>query len=282
MSGALHHNGGPKGPVPTMARARARNDAIICVKLADGQIKINTPLYFNAECSNEPAWGPENQRANNFISANILYAFLQSEETPPAIRAHLITLTGRIQDPEEPERQGATRAYLLEISRAFSEDFINTLPVGEGIIPADQVHAWLSRSIDLTERAHERHLFNEHDDLYVIDDHLEVSALPFNDHGFVCARSAHQPTYNIAQKIWLRRKLRMDWCGPAVACESLAANVIDRFIDAQPSNTPLREQINGNVGDFYTPFADDFLHSMPRDGGQIPVSVMSRWFMRHL
>lgn len=282
MSGAEHQNGRPLGPGVARDGASIVVDAVVCTKSMDGQIRISTPMYFDPACSNEAAWGPENERKHNFIAANILYGFLQSDATPAAIKSHLMTLTGRIHDPDEPERENATRAYLLEISRSFSEDFISTLPVGEGIIPGDQVQDWLSRSIDVPHVTSSNPVFNEQDDRYIADHHVKVSDLPFVPHGFVCARTAKRPTYNISQKIWLQRQLRMDWRGPAAACESLAANVIDRFIDAQPQSTPLRQEINGNVGDFYSPFADDFLHTMPNNGGQIPVSVMSRWFTRHL
>lgn len=282
MSGAEHNIGRPLSPETAQAGTQSLVDAVICTRSKDGHLEINTPMYFDPTCSNEAAWGPADERAHNFIAANILYGFLQSNDTPAAIKSHLMALTGRIHDPDEPERESATRAYLLDISRSFSEDFISTLPVGEGIIPADQVQDWLARSIDVPRSTGTTPSFHEHNDCYIVDSSLEVKKLPFVQHGFVCARTAKKPTYNISQKIWLQRQLRMDWRGPAAACESLAANVIDRFIDAQPRTTPLRQQINGNVADFYSPFADDFVHTMPRNGGQIPVSVMSRWFTRNL
>lgn len=282
MSGAEQQIGRPLGRETAHDCAETVVDAVVCTKRMDGTIRISTPMHFDPSCSAEPAWGPEHERAYNFVAANILYGFLQSDVTPAAIKSHLMTLTDRIHDPDEPERQNATRAYLLDISRSFSEDFISTLPVGVGIIPGDQIQDWLSRSVDVPHTKYSDLTFDEQKDQYVADTVVAVSELPFEHHGFVCARTAKKPTYNIAQKIWLQRQLRMDWRGPAVACESLAANVIDRFIDAQPPTTPLRRQINGAVGDFYSPFADDFLHTMPRNGGQIPVSVMSRWFNRHL
>ncbi len=282
MSGVEPEIRRPPGANSAVAGKRMLTEAVTCIRHADGRIKISTPLHFNPACADEPAWGAKHERANNFIAANILYGFLQSDDTPENIRSHLMTLTGRIHDPDEPDRQDATRAYLLDISRNFSEDFINTLPTGEGIIPAEQVQQWLARSISVPTSGADSRVFDEHNDHYVSAEAVDIASLPFHHHGFVCGRTAKKPTYNIAQKIWLKRKLRMDWHGPTAACESLAANVIDRFIDAQPSSTPLRRAINGQVGDFYSPFADDFLHSMPRDGGQIPVSVMSRWFTRQL
>lgn len=283
MSGAEHAHCHPQRTSDKPAFHReGHTSAVVCIKDANGHVRINTPLYFNPEHADGPIWGASTERVGSFVAANILYEVLQGDESFGRIRSFLMTLAGRIQDADDRRRPQIAGSYLLELSRAFSEEFIITLPIGVGVIPVDQVRAWLHRSITLPDVESVNEIFDETDDCYSVSEAGDVPSLPFKRHGFVCARDETRPTYNIAQRIWLRKKLTMDWQGPKVACESLAANVIDRFMGAQPNKGPLKRRISGDVGDFYSPFADDFLHTMPDQGGQIPVSVMSRWFSRQI
>jgi len=256
-------------------------DDVTCTKSVDGRIEISTPLILDSGNLTETKWGVDS--GGKLLAASILYGFLLHEDLKNDLRNNLAELDIALADDACTSAQAIIGPYLADILALFTDELIATLPLGVGIIPCDGIRDWICRNVDGMPTLGNDLVFDENADCYAVGDIQDVSHLPFNTHGFVCGRAKSMiPRYNIAQRVWLNRQITMDWQGPPIVCESLAANVIDRFIDVQPSKTPLRQRINGQEDAFYSPFAEDFISELPPNGGQIPVSVIGKWFSRHL
>lgn len=259
--------------------------SITCWTNARGIIQTNVEPHFSRNKDRRDAWGRCEQNQNrNRIAADILYSFLQSSKAPTrntAYRDALLHTEAHWRD--DPAALPQEFIIVLELARAFRTEIIDDMPKGCCChIEGETVWEWLDRHAEQLNPSRSDATLAEREECYVTDCCGDVENLGFENHGFVCARHEEQPSFNIAQRLWLFRRERMDWRGTANATRNLAANVLDRLLTSTVVDTGVRTLVNGSVGDFYDPFRADFLEGMPDQGGQIPCSVLHRWLYRHL
>ena len=283
MSGAP--KAAPNGGNDTISRVPQwpeTTEPVVCSKHRDGKISIQAPLYFDSQCFDVNSWVQGEDRETVTLAGNVLYGFMLRHSgrlEDRDMRCHLARLVAEFSSDDEPDQRRQARSELIALARAFKADFFDTLPVCDGTIPDDQIEGWLERKVALPEPMQCEMEFGDPTDDFSLDAWPEIVTFPFGQHGFLCTRpNEASPLYNIKQRIWLEGRTQMDWVGAPVACRTLAANVIDRFLHLRAVESPLVRSIRKDKHAFYTPFAEDFLATMPRNGGQIPIAVIDRWF----
>ena len=238
-------------------------DAVVCYRGSDDTLRSNVPwLHKRHDCLPD-LWPESNKASNAYMSASILVEFL---------------INYRQIDQDE-----VIADWLRQLVPAFTTDFLDVMPDQGGIIPISVIDDWLDRHLPSSVLSLQVVTGQDPDeDQFDWDDWPDVTVVPFVRFGFVCSRTDEdKPEYNIRQRIWLRPQLQMDWCGSALAGLTLAANVVDEFVWACSSDKGIERQLQGHIEDIYESFVDDFVRTIPAEGGHIPVSVMRDWLYRH-
>ncbi len=238
-------------------------DAIVCFRGSGNALQSNVPLLHQRQDCLPDIWPEKNKGSNAYMSASILLEFL--------INHHQI-------DQDE-----VIAELLSQLVPAFTTEFIDVMPDQGGIIPISVISDWLDRNFPSS--ALSLHVVTGQqadDDHFDWNDWPNVTAIPFARYGFVCTRTdKDKPVYNIRQRIWLRPGLQMDWDRTELARLSLAANVVDEFLWTCSAGKGIELQLKGHIEGIYESFIDDFVRTMPVEGGHIPVSVMRNWLFRH-
>lgn len=106
----------------------------------------------------------------------------------------------------------------------------------------------------------------------------ELDVRTFRPEGVIARRTPEgEPRFNFPQTIWLFPQVQMDWAKHANrAVQTLAVNILTPSLPERDMAAYFGT-MSRRAFDAALSFAEDFILSMPEQGGRIPRETIERW-----